>query len=146
MRSDVPIGANTIWGIGLFCHCITDAETVIRGSKTYVISAVFEHDNDESQFIDVMSEYLNQPVEKVKITEAKSNAEFAGRSYVVQRRTHSSFSNVALYLLMKKANELGITVILSGQGADELLCGYKKYLVFYFQYLARTAFFQQFDC
>jgi asparagine synthase (glutamine-hydrolysing) len=49
-----------------------------------------------------------------------------------------SFSNVAHYLLMKKAHELGITVILSGQGADELLCGYKKYLGFYVQSLVRS--------
>ncbi len=32
---------------------------------------------------------------------------------------------------MRQAKELGITVILSGQGADELLCGYKRYLGFY---------------
>src|SRR4029453_3275299 len=34
------------------------------------------------------------------------------------------------YLLMKRAKELGVTVLLSGQGADESLCGYKKYLGF----------------
>ena len=34
---------------------------------------------------------------------------------------------------MSKAKEKKIKVILSGQGADELLCGYKKYLPFYLQ-------------
>ena len=38
-------------------------------------------------------------------------------------------------MLMRQAKELGITVILSGQGADELLCGYSKYLWFYLQHL-----------
>jgi asparagine synthase (glutamine-hydrolysing) len=36
---------------------------------------------------------------------------------------------------MKRASDLGVTVLLSGQGADEILCGYKKYLGFYLQEL-----------
>ena len=47
------------------------------------------------------------------------------------------FSNVAHHLLIREAKKYGLTVILSGQGADELLCGYKKYLGFYLQYLVR---------
>ena len=39
---------------------------------------------------------------------------------------------------MRRAKELGITVLLSGQGADELLCGYKKYLGFYIQWLVEN--------
>src|SRR5690606_25849960 len=42
-----------------------------------------------------------------------------------------SFTTVAHYKLMQAAKDLGITVVLSGQGADELLCGYKKYMAFH---------------
>ena len=46
---------------------------------------------------------------------------------------------------MREAHKLGITVILSGQGADELLCGYKKYLGFYIQsLLSNKRFFRAF--
>ena len=38
-----------------------------------------------------------------------------------------SFSNISHYLLMKKAKDLGVTVILGGQG-DETFCGYKSLL------------------
>src|ERR1035437_6492004 len=38
---------------------------------------------------------------------------------------------------MKAANEQGIKVVLSGQGADELLCGYRKFLGFHLQELTR---------
>jgi asparagine synthase (glutamine-hydrolysing) len=49
----------------------------------------------------------------------------------------SSFSKVAYYQMMARAKELGIKVLLTGQGADEIFCGYKKYLGFYLQSLAR---------
>ena len=52
-----------------------------------------------------------------------------------------SFSNIAHMWLMEEAKKLGITVILSGQGADESLLGYRKYLAFYLQSLKRSKSF-----
>src|SRR5690606_2164235 len=49
-----------------------------------------------------------------------------------------SFSSVAHYLLMQAASSIGVKVVLSGQGADELLCGYKKYVGFQLQALVRA--------
>ena len=42
---------------------------------------------------------------------------------------------------MEEAKKLGITVILSGQGADESLLGYRKYLGFHIQQLNRSKSF-----
>jgi len=42
-----------------------------------------------------------------------------------------SFSTIAHYLLMEQAHKYDIKVILSGQGADELLGGYQKYYIYY---------------
>jgi asparagine synthase (glutamine-hydrolysing) len=36
---------------------------------------------------------------------------------------------IACYLICKLAREHGIKVLLSGQGGDELFCGYPRYLV-----------------
>src|ERR1700680_2423802 len=53
------------------------------------------------------------------------------------KRAIGSFATVEHYLLMEEAKRLGITVILSGQGADELLCGYLKFTGFYLEHLVR---------
>ena len=139
MRSDVPIGVTLSGGLDSSAIASQMQKLLSKGQKLSVISAVFPGvENDESEFIDVMSKYLNQPVEKVKITwKPNETLNLLKEATWFNDAPLGSFSNVALYLLMKKANELGITVILSGQGADELLCGYKKYLVFYLQHLAR---------
>src|SRR5256885_10648029 len=49
-----------------------------------------------------------------------------------------SLSSVAHYLLMQRARDLGVKVLLCGQGGDELLCGYLKYWGFYLQSLMRS--------
>jgi asparagine synthase (glutamine-hydrolysing) len=49
----------------------------------------------------------------------------------------SSFSCVAQNLLMQRARDIGVTVLLSGQGADEVFCGYRKYAAFQLQALLR---------
>ncbi|WP_051686314.1 asparagine synthase (glutamine-hydrolyzing) [Chryseobacterium hispalense] len=44
------------------------------------------------------------------------------------------FGGISIYMqkfLMKEANKLGVKVLLDGQGADEILLGYNKYIVAY---------------
>ena len=69
MRSDVPIGVTLSGGLDSLPLHHRCRNYYRRAKKLSVISAVFPGvENDESEFIDVMSKYLNQPVEKVKIT------------------------------------------------------------------------------
>jgi len=50
-------------------------------------------------------------------------------------------SNLAHYYLMKEAKKNNIKVLLSGQGADESLCGYSKYLYVYLINLLKKKIF-----
>ena len=55
----------------------------------------------------------------------------------------ASLSNLSHYLLVKMARDSGVKVLMTGQGADELLSGYRKYLIFYLQYLIRNRKFSR---
>lgn len=141
LRSDVPIGILLSGGID--SSAIATATQTILGSNNQLnLLAAVSNDPryDESPFIDIMGDYLNNKVNKVSLAlEPEIAFDYLEKVCWSNDEPVGSFSNIAHYLLMEKAEELGITVILSGQGADELLCGYKKYLGFYIQELVRSS-------
>src|SRR5437879_566696 len=93
---------------------------------------------NERPFVELMARHLNSSVNFVQL-EARPEEWFRLLSDVVYTNDEpvSNFSTVAHYLLMQEARRLRVTVILSGQGADELLCGYRKFLGFRLQELVR---------
>jgi asparagine synthase (glutamine-hydrolysing) len=54
-----------------------------------------------------------------------------------QEEPFTTTSIYAQYCIMREAQRNGVTVILDGQGADEVLCGYRKFTVYYLQQLLR---------
>lgn len=140
LRSDVPIGI--LLSGGLDSSSIATATQTILGSNNQLNllgSVSNDARYDESHFMDIMGTYLHNPVNKVTLDlEPESAFDYLEKVCWFNDEPVGSFSNIAHYLLMEKAQELGVTVILSGQGADELLCGYKKYLGFYLQELVRS--------
>lgn len=139
LRSDVPVGVTLSGGLDSSSIAATMKKHLINTENLHVISAVAPDSGlDESEFIDIMADSLKVHVHKVHLKwQAEEAIELLKKTIWHNDAPVGSFSNVAHYLLMQKAHELGITVILSGQGADELLCGYKKYLGFYIQSLLR---------
>jgi asparagine synthase (glutamine-hydrolysing) len=139
MRSDVAVGVTLSGGVDSSAIAAMMKEALVEGQELKVLSAVSPGSaQDESEFIDIMADHLGCNVDKVSLGWKPEEAIDLMRKVTWHNDSPlGSFSNVAHYLLMQKAHELGITVILSGQGADELLCGYKKYLGFNFQWLLR---------
>jgi asparagine synthase (glutamine-hydrolysing) len=136
LRSDVPVGVLLSGGtdssaIAAALHYLNPSRNDIK-----LISAVGVNGGDEQQFIDVMASHLKRGVEKVVLNYPASKAlDLITEVSWFNDEPLGSFSTVAHYLLMKRAKDLGVTVLLSGQGADEILCGYKKYVGLYVQEL-----------
>src|SRR2546426_5174384 len=137
LRSDVPVGVLLSGGIDSSTIAATVHHLDPSRDDIKLISAVGENgNNDEQPFIDMMANHLKRRVEKVVLDYPSSRAlEMITEASWFNDEPIGSFSTLAHYLLMKRAKDLGVTVLLSGQGADEILCGYKKYLGFYLQEL-----------
>lgn len=140
LRADVPVGVLLSGGVdsSIIAACVKQLVGPDSDNIT-VLSAVSPGmPGDESPFIDQVSRHLNLNPIKVNTAWGANESMALLRKVTWANDTPlGSFSNVAFYLLMQRASEAGIKVVLSGQGADELFCGYRKYLAFYLQQLAR---------
>jgi asparagine synthase (glutamine-hydrolysing) len=140
LRSDVPVGALLSGGIG--SSSITGAMRKILGKDAdlHLMSVVSDDARfNEEPFIDEMAAYLNNSTHKVAWRPNGSEAfKLLETVTYFNDEPVGDFSTVFHYLLMEQAKDLGIKVILSGQGDDELLCGYRKYLGFHLQHLIRN--------
>jgi asparagine synthase (glutamine-hydrolysing) len=137
LRSDVPVGVLLSGGVDSSAIAATVHNLDRSRDDIKLISAVGENGkNDEQPFIDAVANHLKRHVEKVVLDYPSSKAlDMISEASWFNDEPIGSFSTLAHYLLMRKARELGVTVLLSGQGADESLCGYNKYLGFYLQQL-----------
>ncbi len=138
LRSDVPVGL--LLSGGLDSSSIAAAAHSIGCSNLAMLSLVSNDSSvDESVHIDAVATHLGAQVHRVTLPEDPHGL-VAHLEEVVDcvGAPVNSLSNVAHWLLMREARQHGMTVILSGQGGDEILCGYRKYLRFHLQRLLRT--------
>jgi asparagine synthase (glutamine-hydrolysing) len=139
LRSDVPVGILLSGGMDSSSIAAAMRYSLGRDANLHAISAVSGRpEYDEGPFIEAASRHLACPVHYVhlKYNPAKWFELLEAVIYANDEPV-GSFSPVAHYLLMEEARRLGITVILSGQGGDENLCGYFKFLGFYLQQLSK---------
>jgi asparagine synthase (glutamine-hydrolysing) len=138
LRSDVPVGVLLSGGIDSSAIAAATSHVVGTG-KVRLLSAVSRDPRyDESRFVDAVAAHLKNPVTRVHLESPGSRIwELFEKATWHQDEPLLSFSSLAHLQLMEAAKREGVTVILSGQGADELHCGYKKYVPFYAQSLWR---------
>ena len=139
LRSDVPVGVLLSGGLDSSAIANTMREILGPDAELNLLSAVSNDPaSDESPFIDIMSRHLNGRTHKVMIDfDAEEALRYLSDVCWANDEPPGTLSPVAQYLLMRHAKEMGVTVILSGQGADETLCGYRKYVWFHLRELAR---------
>jgi asparagine synthase (glutamine-hydrolysing) len=127
--SDVPVGTCLSGGIDSSSVVCTIRKVHPKGStstgewiKTF--SAIFPgYPIDEDKCAKTVCEVAQAEYNPVQPTAAELWRDL--RDLVkCQEEPFASTSIYAQYRVMKRAKERGITVLLDGQGADELLCGY----------------------
>jgi asparagine synthase (glutamine-hydrolysing) len=137
LRSDVPVGI--LLSGGLDSSSITGAAHALGAKNMTLLSLVSDDPSvDESPFIDAVGRHVGWPVTKIKLPSDPQTL-FGHLKELTwnMEAPLGSLSNVAHYLLMRAARDNGITVVLSGQGGDEIFCGYRKYIGFHLQTLVR---------
>jgi asparagine synthase (glutamine-hydrolysing) len=138
LRSDVPVGILLSGGVDSSSIAAAAKHSGADISKIMLLSATSTVPKfNEEKYIDIVSEHLGWPATKVVLepNESLLLAELERLTWINDEPL-GSLSNISHMLLMRAAREHGITVLLTGQGADELLLGYKKYVPFYLKHLA----------
>ena len=139
LRSDVPVGSSLSGGLdSSSIVCLINQANKSQHIKQNTFSARFKDFNkDEGAFMQKVidktgaSAYFTWPGEEGFIRD------FDDLLYH-QDEPFPSASIYAQYCVMKKAREENVTVLLDGQGADEILAGYEYYLQTYLNGLKQS--------
>ena len=138
LRSDVPVGSSLSGGLdSSSIVCIIDK---IKGNKQEqkTFSARFKNfEKDEGYFIKKVLENRKNIKSFDVYPDEKSLIENWQKIVHHQDEPFGSFSIAAQYEVMQLAKQNGVTVLLDGQGADELMAGYHTYFDTYYSYLQK---------
>ncbi|MCX7124204.1 MAG: asparagine synthase (glutamine-hydrolyzing) [Gammaproteobacteria bacterium] len=128
LRSDVKVGAALSGGL--------DSSSIVMAIKTlrpdtelHTFSYVASGDDEinEEKWIDIVAKSANSKTHKT-FASSKSLMDDMDNLILTQDEPFGSTSIYAQYQVFKLAKQMGIKVMLDGQGADEILGGYHTYL------------------
>lgn len=125
LRSDVPVGAYLSGGIDSSVILSLIGKHKKKSYKTFSIT--FEDkDYDESVYQEEMVKRINTEHHAVKITYDKIDETFPEVIYHTERPIFRT-APTPLFLLANMVKKNGIKVVLTGEGADEILWGYDSF-------------------
>jgi asparagine synthase (glutamine-hydrolysing) len=137
LRSDVNIGTSLSGGVDssslvAFCH-----KEVSDHYTHKCFTASFENfDKDELKYANLVAKQFGLEHYVTTIT-ANEAATLMHQIMHHQEEPIGSASPLAQYKVFQLAKQNGVTVLLDGQGADEVVAGYHKYFKWYWQELYR---------
>lgn len=133
-RSDVPVGSCLSGGL--------DSSSIVSLSGFFgkEITA-FSVDNRDQKLSeigyvkDVVGKY--ESLNSVVTFNEDNDLQLLDKIFEIQDEPISGLGVIAQWRVMKLASENNVTVLLDGQGGDEILGGYRKFLFFYLKQLLR---------
>ncbi|HUC83065.1 MAG TPA: asparagine synthase (glutamine-hydrolyzing) [Flavisolibacter sp.] len=138
LRSDVAIGTSLSGGLDssaivAFCH----NESAAQYTHQCFTASFAGFEKDETAYAAQVAKQFGLTHFTTTITETEV-PELMERILAVQDEPFSSASALAQYKVFELAKQHGVTVLLDGQGADEILGGYHKYYKWHWQELFRS--------
>ena len=137
LRSDVKVGTCLSGGLDSSSIAAIAAKKYFEKTNERFIAIhakSIEEKTDESKYAREVAEYCNLNMIEIE-PQLKDIKESIEEVVYTQEEPFGSPSIIMQYFVMKKAKEIGCTVLLDGQGGDETLFGYEGYFSFYFSSL-----------
>ena len=135
LRSDVALGSSLSGGLDSSAIVASIFQNLVSTNKQQTFSAVFPG------FVKDESKYINSVINKFQVSNYQVTPSIDGlidnfeKVCYHQEEPFQSSSIYAQYKVFELARQQKITVLLDGQGADESLAGYNKYIHWYLQQL-----------
>lgn len=133
LRSDVPVGSSLSGGLDSSSVVATMTQLLSRAPDLAAFSAVFPgFEKDESARIGETVDRFG--LRSYSVTPAASDLVHDLEKLLYHHETPVASASVyAQYRVFELAQRQGVKVLLDGQGADETLAGYPKYLHWFIQ-------------
>jgi asparagine synthase (glutamine-hydrolysing) len=141
LRSDVKMGV--LLSGGLDSSTIAVVSNDLLGTPLESFSVISENPKySEERFIDALCQAVRIGSHKLMFREPDV-MEASGETLDHNDEPFGGFSVIAQFKMFQMIKEhTDLTVLLSGQGGDEVLLGYRKFFFFYARLLAKEAKFQ----
>src|SRR5262249_8646027 len=129
MQSDVPVGA--LLSGGLDSSSILGLMTDVSGTRVPAFSVGYSRDGQdgfsEFHYARIAARHFNSDYHEVVVT-PQMFLDFLPKGVWYQDEPLGEPPSIPLYFVCKHAKEQGVTVLLSGEGSDELLAGYNRHV------------------
>lgn len=128
LRSDVPVGAALSGGIDSSAIVMAMREVAGPNLDVHTFSYVADDRTiGEEHWVDMVGQAAKAVLHKVRLGPGELTHDLE-RLIACQDEPFASTSIYAQFRVFREAREAGITVMLDGQGADELLGGYRPFV------------------
>lgn len=137
LRSDVPIGTSLSGGLDSSAIVAFCAKEKVTQYTHHCFTASFTgFERDETAHAAMVAKQFDLIHHSTTINETDV-VSLMQKVAAVQEEPFSSASVLAQYKVFEAARQKSVTVLLDGQGADEVLAGYRKYYKWWWQELYR---------